>query len=226
MPTRSPRKKNSANERHRHGPPWKRSPPASSGFDEITGGGLPRGPADAGLRRPGLRQDAVRPRVPDPRRGARRAGRLRDLRGDRSRTSSRTSRSLGYDLADARSGASAWRSSTSGSSARRSRRPANTISKALFIRLDHALRSIGASRIVLDTIESLFAGLEQHRRAARRAAAAVRVAEGARHHRGDHRRARHRHADAAGAGRVRLRLRHLPGSSRHTSRSRRAGCAS
>jgi circadian clock protein KaiC len=32
--------------------------------------------------------------------------------------------------------------------------------EALFIRLDHALRSVGARRIVLDTIESLFAGLE------------------------------------------------------------------
>jgi circadian clock protein KaiC len=31
--------------------------------------------------------------------------------------------------------------------------------EALFIRLDHALRSIGARRIVLDTIESLFSGL-------------------------------------------------------------------
>ena len=31
--------------------------------------------------------------------------------------------------------------------------------EGLFIRLDHALRSIGARRIVLDTIESLFAGL-------------------------------------------------------------------
>src|SRR6476661_8252159 len=30
--------------------------------------------------------------------------------------------------------------------------------EALFIRLDHALRSIGARRIVLDTIEALFAG--------------------------------------------------------------------
>jgi circadian clock protein KaiC len=31
--------------------------------------------------------------------------------------------------------------------------------EGLFIRLDHALRSIGATRIVLDTIESLFSGL-------------------------------------------------------------------
>jgi len=31
--------------------------------------------------------------------------------------------------------------------------------EGLFIRLDHAMRSIGARRIVLDTIESLFSGL-------------------------------------------------------------------
>ncbi len=31
--------------------------------------------------------------------------------------------------------------------------------EGLFIRLDHAIRSIGAQRIVLDTIESLFSGL-------------------------------------------------------------------
>ena len=64
--------------------------------------------------------------------------------------------------------------------------------EALFIRLDHALRSIGARRIVLDTIESLFAGLTQRRRAARRAAPAVRLAEGARRHGRHHRRARRR----------------------------------
>lgn len=32
----------------------------------------------------------------------------------------------------------------------------------LFIRLDHAIRSIGAKRIVLDTVEALFAGLPNH----------------------------------------------------------------
>jgi circadian clock protein KaiC len=32
--------------------------------------------------------------------------------------------------------------------------------EGLFIRLDHALRTVGARRIVLDTIESLFAGLK------------------------------------------------------------------
>ena len=32
--------------------------------------------------------------------------------------------------------------------------------EALFIRLDHAVRSVGAKRVVLDTIESLFSGLQ------------------------------------------------------------------
>jgi circadian clock protein KaiC len=34
--------------------------------------------------------------------------------------------------------------------------------EGLFIRLDHSIRSIGAKRIVLDTIEALFAGLPDH----------------------------------------------------------------
>ena len=32
--------------------------------------------------------------------------------------------------------------------------------EGLFVRLDHAVRSVGAKRVVLDTIESLFAGLQ------------------------------------------------------------------
>ena len=32
--------------------------------------------------------------------------------------------------------------------------------EGLFVRLDHAVRSIGAKRVVLDTIESLFGGLQ------------------------------------------------------------------
>ena len=87
--------------------------------------------------------------------------------------------------------------------------------EGLFIRLDHALRSIGARRIVLDTIESLFAGLSNTGGAARRVAPAVRLAEGARHHRRDHRRARRRHADASGPRGVRLGLRDPAGSPRH-----------
>ena len=36
--------------------------------------------------------------------------------------------------------------------------------EGLFIRLGHAIDSIGAKRVVLDTIEALFAGLAQPRR--------------------------------------------------------------
>src|SRR5687768_2365378 len=34
--------------------------------------------------------------------------------------------------------------------------------EGLFIRLDHAIRSIGAKRVVLDTLEALFSGLPNH----------------------------------------------------------------
>ena len=62
--------------------------------------------------------------------------------------------------------------------------------EGLFIRLGHAIDTIGAKRVVLDTIEALFAGLPQPRHPARRAAAAVPLAQGQRRHRGHHRRAR------------------------------------
>ena len=35
--------------------------------------------------------------------------------------------------------------------------------EGLFVRLDYAIRTVGAKRVVLDTIESLFAGLEERR---------------------------------------------------------------
>ena len=50
--------------------------------------------------------------------------------------------------------------------------------EGLFVRLDHAIRSVGAKRVVLDTIESLFAGLKNDADPPRRAAAAVPLAEG------------------------------------------------
>ena len=50
--------------------------------------------------------------------------------------------------------------------------------EGLFVRLGHAIDSIGAKRVVLDTIEALFAGLLQRSHPARRTAAAVPLAEG------------------------------------------------
>ncbi len=42
----------------------------------------------------------------------------------------------------------------------KSRKMANTISMGLFIRLKHAISTVNARRVVLDTIETLFAGLD------------------------------------------------------------------
>ena len=49
--------------------------------------------------------------------------------------------------------------------------------EGLFIRLGHAIDSIGAKRVVLDTVEALFAGLPEPRRSPRRAAPAFPLAE-------------------------------------------------
>ena len=76
--------------------------------------------------------------------------------------------------------------------------------EGLFVRLGYAIQSVGAKRVVLDTIESLFAGLADDVDPAGGAAAAVPVAEGQGRHRGDHGRARRRPADQAGARGVRV----------------------
>ena len=61
--------------------------------------------------------------------------------------------------------------------------------EGLFIRLGYAIDSIGAKRVVLDTIEALFAGLAERRDPAGRAAPAVPLAQGQRRDRHHHRRA-------------------------------------
>ena len=66
--------------------------------------------------------------------------------------------------------------------------------EGLFIRLGHAIDSIGAKRVVLDTIEALFSGLPNDRHPARRTAPPVSLAEGQRRHRHHHRRAGRRAA--------------------------------
>ena len=50
--------------------------------------------------------------------------------------------------------------------------------EGLFIRLGHAIDSIGAKRVVLDTIEVLFSALSKPGYSARRTAAPVPLAEG------------------------------------------------
>ena len=64
-------------------PALRKTPTGISGLDEITGGGLPAGAADAGVRQRRMRQDAAGHGIPRARRsGVRRAGRLHGLRGE------------------------------------------------------------------------------------------------------------------------------------------------
>ena len=78
----------------------------------------------------------------------------------------------------------------------------------LFVRLDYAIKSVGAKRVVLDTIEALFWRPFQYRRVARRTAPAVPLAEGTGRDRHHHCRARRRLSHPARAGGICLRLRH------------------
>ena len=98
--------------------------------------------------------------------------------------------------------------------------------EGLFVRLGYAIDSIGAKRVVLDTIESLFAGLSNAGHPARRAAPPVPLAQGQGRHRHHHRRAGRGHADPPRPGGVRLRLRDPPRPPRRPSRSPPAACAS
>ena len=79
--------------------------------------------------------------------------------------------------------------------------------EGLFVRLGHAIDTVGAKRVVLDTIESLFAGLSNANAAARGAAPPVPLAEGPPGDGGRHGRARGGSPHPAGARGIRLGLR-------------------
>ena len=151
--------------------------------------------------------------VPRPRRRpVRRAGRVHGLRGD--------GEELAKNVASAglRSDRTWWparssSSTTSTSSAAKSRRPASTTWKGCSSGWATPSTRIGAKRVVLDTIEALFAGLPNEailraelRRLFRwlkdKGVTAIITGE-----RGDE------HPDPPRAGGVRLRLRHPPGPS-------------
>ena len=76
--------------------------------------------------------------------------------------------------------------------------------EGLFVRLDLAVSSVSAKRVVLDTIESLFAGLENESDPPRGAAPVVPLAARPRPHRRDHRRKRRAHAHTARPRGIRL----------------------
>ena len=141
--------------------------------------------ADAGLRRRRLRQDAARHGVPGARRDpVRRAGRLHvasrrraaDLIGQRRARS-------GFDLRAPGRPARGSRSTTCTSSGSEIEETGEYDLEGLFIRLGYAIDSIGAKRVVLDTIETLFARPAERGDPARRAAPAVPLAQGQGRHR-------------------------------------------
>ena len=96
--------------------------------------------------------------------------------------------------------------------------------EGLFVRLGYAIDAIGAKRVVLDTIEALFAGLANEASCARSCAGSSRGSR-TRRHRRHHRRARRRHYPPR-PGRIRLRLRDLPGPPGHRADLHAPACAS
>ena len=203
-----------------------KSPTGIIGLDEITGGGLPARPADARLRRRRVRQDAAGDGVPRPRRRrVRRAGRLHafeetaeELAAERRLAGLRPRRRWPRRRRSVVDYVRVERSEIE--------ETGEYDLEGLFIRLGHAIDSIGAKRVVLDTHRGAVRRPVQRRHPARGAAPAVPLAEGQGRHRDHHRRARRGHADPPGPRGVRLRLRDPARPPRRPIRSRPAGCAS
>ena len=179
-----------------------------SGLDEITGGGLPQRPAHAGLRQRRLRQDAARG-MEFLVRGATEFGEPGVFMAFEE-----TGRGTGAERALARLRPRRAAPSSASSLVDYVHIERSEIEETgeydlegLFIRLGHAIDTIGAKRVVLDTLEALFGGLANDGDPARRAAPAVPLAQGQGRHGDHHRRARRRHADAPRARGIRLRLR-------------------
>jgi circadian clock protein KaiC len=133
-------------------------PTGIQGLDEITGGGLPRGRptlvcGGAGCGKTLLAAEFLV-------RGAVQFGEPGVLMAFEETEAELKANvaSLGFDLAGlVRRKKIALTTSTL--SAAKSRRAASMTWKGLFVRLGHAIDSIGAKRVVLDTLEALFAGL-------------------------------------------------------------------
>ena len=83
--------------------------------------------------------------------------------------------------------------------------------EGLFIRLGHAIDSIGAKRVVLDTLETLFSGLSNVIDSTLRTGPTLPLAQGEGRHGSHHRRAGQRHVHPAWSGGVCLRLRAVAG---------------
>ena len=172
--------------------------------------------ADAGVRPGRLRQDAAGDGVPRPRdHRVRRARRVRGLRGVGRRPRSPTSPRSASTWPSSRPTASSCIDHVDASVHGDMEETGDWDLDGLFLRLGAAIDAVGAKRVVIDTIETLFGAFTEHGDPALRAAPAVRLAQGARRHRGHHRRARRRHADPPRHRGVRLGLRDRARPPRH-----------
>ena len=127
-------------------------------MDDLTLGGLPTRPSDAAVRRRGLRQDLLRHDLPGQRRQQiRRTRRVHEFRGTRNDLAANV-HSLGFDIDDLIA-----RKKLVIDYVRIERAEIEESGEydleGLFVRLGHAIDTVGAKRVVLDTIEALFSGL-------------------------------------------------------------------
>ena len=141
-----------------------KAPTGIDGLDEITGGGLPRGRPTLVCGGAGCGKTLLGDGVPGARRDAvRRARRVHHLRGDRRGAGAERAlarlrpRRAGRDRRRSRS-------TTSASSAREIEETGEYDLEGLFLRLGLAIDSVGAKRVVLDTIEIAVRRLRRTRR--------------------------------------------------------------
>jgi circadian clock protein KaiC len=139
-----------------------KTPTGIAGLDEITGGGLPRARPTLCVRQRRLRQDAACDGVPGPRAHAiRRAGRCITFEETEEELAQNVA-SLGFDVealvADKRLAFDHVHVDK-----REIEETGEYDLEGLFLRLGLAIDSVGAKRVVLDTIESLFSGFSNRR---------------------------------------------------------------
>ena len=135
-------------------------PTGISGLDEVTGGGLPSGRPTlvCGGRR--LRQDAARHGVPGPRRHDASTSRASSSPSRRPPGSSpQNVASLGFDLEGLWPAGKKLAIDHVHVERSEIEETGEYDLEGLFVRLGHAIDSVGAKRIVLDTVEILFPGL-------------------------------------------------------------------
>ena len=143
-------------------------PTGIRGLDQITDGGLPARSFDTGVRRTGAGKTLLG--IEFLARGARDFGEAGVFVSfeERADDLAKNAFSLGFDLGRVGPQQAGLPSSTSSSNRNQLLEAGEYDLEGLFIRLGAAINSVGATRVVLDTIEALFGVLDQRGHPARR----------------------------------------------------------